>query len=119
MDTQWALIVANVALVVTNISVVKIAFLHYRRVGKQLEQTDKHFRESQREFAKSVQAQRRNQAESDVTQLHIKKAELLIMPDAQRKEGEWGEAIKEIEDRLKQYSNHRIPDTEEKIRELK
>lgn len=119
MDTQWGLIVANIALIVTNTSVVVMACLHYRRVGRQLKQTEKHFKKSQIGFERSVQIQRRNQAESDVTQLRMKKAEFLLMPGAERKKLEWKEAMKEIDYRLNQYKECRIPEIENIINQLK
>ena len=117
--TQCVLIITNIALVIANIGVVVVAILHYVRVGKQLEKTDKHFRDSQIEFEKGVQIQRRNQAESDVTQLRIKKAEFMLIADTEREKREGKDAIKEIDCRLEQYKKCRIPEIENRISELK
>ena len=117
--TQCVLIVTNIALIIANIGVVVVAILHYVRVGKQLEKTDKHFRDSQIEFEKGVQIQRRNQAESDVTQLRIKKAEFMLIADTERKKRAWKDAMKVIEYRLEQYRKCRIPEIENRINELK
>ncbi len=118
MPEDW-LIVTNKILLVADIVVIVIWILHFLRVGKLLKKSNKHFETTQTDFKFAVQEQKRNQSESDVTQLHIKKAELLLMSDAQRKKGEWGKAMKEIEDRLDQYGKHRIPETEKKKGELK
>ena len=65
---QVILATANIALLATTICYVKI-------VNKQLEKSEDHFRESQIDFELATQMQRRNQVESDVTQLRIKEAE--------------------------------------------
>jgi 7,8-dihydro-6-hydroxymethylpterin-pyrophosphokinase len=81
--------------------------------------SNKHFKITQIEFEDSVLVQSRNQAESDVTQLRMKKAEFLLMPLAERKKREWKKAMKEIKDRLKQYKESRTPGIENKRKELK
>ena len=109
----------NIVLVAANIIIIVLWFLSFRRVGELQKKENKHFIISQIDFELAVQEQKRNQSESDVTQLRIKKAELLLMSCTQRKEGEWGKAMKEIEERLKQYKECRTPKTEKRIKELK
>lgn len=93
-------------LVAVNIAIVIMWIL-------QLRQSSKHFKRTQIDFELAVQEQRRNQAESDVTQLRIKKAEFKADKKFE------GDVKNIICDRLKQYKECRTPQIENIINELK
>jgi len=103
----------NIVLVAANIIIIVLWFLSFRRVGELQKKENKHFIISQIDFELAVQEQKRNQAESDVTQLRIKKAEF-------KAKGEFkGKVESIICDRLKQYEKCRIPEIVNRINELK
>ena len=96
---QWGLLVVNIVL----IAVLILRF----------QQSNKHFKITQIDFELAVQEQKRNQAESDVTQLRIEKAEF-------KADGKFKGKVEEIIcGRLKQYEECRIPEIVNRINELK
>lgn len=75
-------------------------------------QSNKHFKKTQIDFELAVQEQRRNQTESDVTQLRIRKAEF-------KADNKFEGDVKDIIcKRLKQYKDCRTPEIEKRIEEL-
>ena len=104
--TQWGLITFNIALLAVNIVIITMWILQFRRSGK-------HFKITQIDFELAVQEQKRNQAESDVTQLRIKKAEFKADEKFE------GDVKTIICDRLKQYEKCRTPEIVNRINELK
>ena len=103
----------NVVLVAANIFIIVLWYKSFRRVGELQEKENKHFKISQINFELAVQEQKRNQAESDVTQLRIKKAEF----EADNKF--IGDVKQVICDRLKQYEKCRTPEIVDRIKKLK
>ncbi len=107
------MIKAEEALVIANIVIIIIWILHFLRVGKLLKKSDERFKITQIDFELAVQEQKRNQAESDVTQLRIKKAEFIT-------NGKFKGCVENIICyRLKQYEKCRIPEIVKRIEELK
>jgi len=103
----------NIVLVAANIIIIVLWFLSFRRVGELQKKENKHFIISQIDFELAVQEQKRNQAESDVTQLRMKKAEFEAKVEFR------GEVERIICDRLKEYEKCRIPEIVNRINELK
>ncbi|MBA7651578.1 hypothetical protein ES703_59397 [subsurface metagenome] len=100
-------------LVTANIALVAVTVLYVTIVNKQLKKSEDHFKENQIDFELAVQEQKRNQAESDVTQLRMKKAEFKANKRFE------GDVKKIICDRLKQYEKSRTPQIENRIKELR
>lgn len=98
--------IATIVLVVVNIGIITMWILQFR-------QSNRHFKGTQIDFELAVQEQKRNQAESDVTQLRIKKAEFKADKKFE------GDVKTIICGRLEQYEKYRTPEIEKRIEELK
>lgn len=96
-----------------DIVVVAIWLLYFYQLVRLQRESKKHFKITQIDVELAVQEQKRNYAESDLTQLRIKKVE--FGADEKFKEG----VEKIICPRLKQYKECRIPEIVKRIGELK
>jgi len=103
----------EVTSVIGNILLVAVTICYVKIVYKQLTKSDEYFRKNEIDFELAVQEQKRNQAESDVTQLRIKKAEFKASGESK------GDVESIIHDRLKEYEKCRIPEIVNRINELK
>lgn len=99
--------------VIGNILLIAVTICYVKIVYKQLRKSDEYFRKNEVDFELAVQEQKRNQAESDVTQLRIKKAEFKTNGESK------GDVENIIHDRLKEYEKCRIPEIVNRINELK
>ena len=96
-----------------DIVIIVIWLLYFYQMVKLQKESKKHFKITQVDVELAVQEQKRNQAESDLTQLRIKKAEF-------KADKKFGEDVKEIIcPRIRQYEECRIPEIVKRIGALK
>ena len=108
--TQGEIIAISIGFVV-DVVIIALLILKFRW-------SNKHFKITKIDFEVAVQEQKRNQAESDDTQLRIEEAKLKLMVPMEKEKKEWKGAMEEILYRRKQCKC-RVTQTVNKIKELK